>query len=414
MKPVEPTDHRWLLWGLATAMLALQNLEVLTVGSLSGNLGNSLQISPSQVGGLFGIYTLCYALTQIPVGLAFARYSPTKLLTLACIVFAAGNFIFATSNTLSIAYIGRMLAGVGGGFFFLGYFAITASRFDPLQFATLLGVSQLAKFLLAMGVLAMMPVFLDSGGNWRVYFNIVGAVFLLFIPVLVLTGRARPGKDPGDVNSSKTSIWDDLKTVCKNPQIIRTSIIGFLGAGGVMAFGGLWYLPFAESSGFPPLQADRLDSVLMLFMGLGTTAAGWISDRLRRRKTIIVVGLTISLIVTLALILIVKPPLWIETGLVAILAVASASFIAMLYVMIKESVPARLATTAGGVVNTTIYAGLALQQYLPGWILSLESGPARGIAHTPIIDYQWALIIYPPGILISLLAALKLRETARQ
>ena len=181
-----------------------------------------------------------------------------------------------------------------------------------------------------------------------------------------------------------------------------------------MAFGGLWYLPFAESSGFPPLQADRLDSVLMLFMGLGTTAAGWISDRLRRRKTIIVVGLTISLIVTLALILIVEPPLWIETGLVAILAVASASFIAMLYVMIKESVPARLATTAGGVVNTTIYAGLALQQYLPGWILSLESGPARGIAHTPIIDYQWALIIYPPGILISLLAALKLRETARQ
>ena len=41
------------------------------------------------------------------------RYSPNKLLALACIVFAAGNFIFATSNTLSIAYIGRMLAGVG-------------------------------------------------------------------------------------------------------------------------------------------------------------------------------------------------------------------------------------------------------------------------------------------------------------
>jgi predicted MFS family arabinose efflux permease len=257
-----------------------------------------------------------------------------------------------------------------------------------------------------------MPMFFDCGGNWRVYFNIVGAVFLLFIPVLVLTGRTLPDKDPGDVSSSKTSIWDDLKTVCRNPQIIRTIIIGFLGAGGVMAFGGLWYLPFAESSGFPLLQADRLDSILMLFMGLGMTAAGWISDRLRRRKTIIVVGLIISLVVILALILMVKPPLWIETGLVAILAVASASFFAMLYVMIKESVPAHLGTTASGVVNTTIYAGMALQQYLPGWILSLESGPARGAAHTPIIDYQWALMIYPPGILISLLVSLKLRETS--
>ena len=410
---MKPFEQRWLLWGLATAMLALQNLEVLTVGSLSGNLSSSLQISSGQVGALFGIYTFCYAMMQIPAGLAFARYSPTTLLALACIIFAFGNILFATSNTLSTAYIGRMLAGVGGGFFFLGYFAITASRFDPLQFATLLGVNQLVKFLLAMGVLALMPIFFDYGGNWRVYFIIVGTVFLLFIPALVFTGRKLPGKETEDISASKTSVWDDLKTVCKNPQIIRTMIIGFLGAGGVMAFGGLWYLPFAESSGFPLQQADRLDSILMLFMGLGMTAAGWISDRLRRRKAIIIVGLAITLVVILALILMVKPPLWLETGLVAILAVASASFFAILYVMIKESVPAHLATTASGVVNTTIYAGLALQQYLPGWILSLASDPARGAAHTPIIDYQWALMIYPPGVLISLLVALKLRETIK-
>lgn len=393
-------------------MLALQNLEVLTVGSLADNLGSSLKIDSSQVGALFGIYTFFYAIMQIPIGLAFARYSPTKLLALACTIFALGNILFASSNTLLMAYTGRILAGVGGGFFFLGYVSITASRFDSLQFATLLGVNQLVKFLLAMATLAMMPMFLDHGGNWRIYFYFTGSVFLLFIVPLLLSGRGQPNRIAPDTDRIKTSVRDDLIAVCRNPQIIRTIIIGFLGAGSVTAFAGLWYLPFAESSGFPVQEADRLDSMLMLFMGLGMTAAGWISDRLRKRRAIIIIGLFVALCAMLALILIVEPPLWFERVLVVILAVAGASYFAILYVVIKESVPPYLATTASGVVNSAIYAGVAVQQYLPGWILSLAAGPGRGAAHTPIIDFQWALMIYPPGMLISLLIALKLRETS--
>lgn len=76
---------------MVTAMLALQNLEVLTVGSRADNLGSSLKINSSELGALFGIYTFFYAIVQIPVGLAFARCSPTKLLAVACTIFALGN-----------------------------------------------------------------------------------------------------------------------------------------------------------------------------------------------------------------------------------------------------------------------------------------------------------------------------------
>ena len=44
------TNHRWLLWALATSTLALQNLEVLTVGALANDVGNALAVDASQRG----------------------------------------------------------------------------------------------------------------------------------------------------------------------------------------------------------------------------------------------------------------------------------------------------------------------------------------------------------------------------
>ena len=194
--------------------------------------------------------------------------------------------------------------------------------------------------------------------------------------------------------------------------MIRAIIIGFLGAGALMAFSGLWYLPLAESFGFSLKQADHLDSLLLLFMGLGMAAVGWIFDRLRRRKVVIVIGLVGALVATLGLIFMEKQPLLLESTLVILLAVAAGSFFAILYVLVKESVPVRLATTANGMLNTFIFAGLALGQYLPGQILDFVGRISSETHHTPFTAYQWAIMIYLPGIVISLILAFRLRDTA--
>ncbi|MEM9256588.1 MAG: MFS transporter [Pseudomonadota bacterium] len=404
-------DHRWLLWVLAVAMLSLQNMEVLTVGSLADNLANSLEITDAQVGAIFGAYALFYALMNIPAGLAFGRFKATHILALACALFAAGNLIFASAETTAMAYTGRMLTGVGGGLFFLGYVAISAASFSPALFATMFGVCQLVKFLLAMLVLALMPLFFQLGGDWRIYFYFVGLIFLPFIPILLWAGRSLPDPESPAGADRLRSIWNDLVEVCRDPQILRIVLIGFLASAGVMAFGGLWYLPFAQDTGFPSRDADNLDSLLMLCLGLGMTAAGWLSDRLQRRKVLLVIGLVMTALSMLGLILWVDPPLVVEAVLVTVMAVSGAAYFVLLYVMTKESVPARLATAASGVVNTAVYVGLALQQYLPGWILNVSGAPDRGAAHTPVLDYQIALMIYPPAVLISLLFAWTLRET---
>lgn len=295
----------------------------------------------------------------------------------------------------------------------IGYFALTASNFDSLQFATLLGLNQLVKFLLAMVVLALMPMFLGAGGDWREYFLAMGIVFLPFVPLILWAGRTLPAPRRANGKGLLHSVWQDLGLVCGEPQIRRALLIGFLGSGSIMAFNGLWYLPFARAAGYSLQQADNLGSLSMLAMGLGMTFAGWISDRLRRRKPILVIGQGITFVAMLVLIAWVEPPLVAEAVLVLVMSLFSAAFLALLYVLVKESVPSQLSSTAIGVVNTAIFGGLAFMQWLPGALLKLSSDASSGLAHSSIIDYQLALLIYPPAVLISLLITLACGETAR-
>ncbi|MEM6583596.1 MAG: MFS transporter [Pseudomonadota bacterium] len=411
MKHTSAGGSRWLLWVLATVMLALQNLEVLTVGALANDLGNNLHISSSQVGALFGAYTLFYAMMQLPAGLAFARFNPSLLLIWACVLFALGNVLFAITDDLILAYAGRIIAGIGGGLFFIGYFALTANQFDPLQFATLLGWNQMVKFLLAMVALALMPVFLSEGGDWRQYFFLMGIVFLIFIPCLWFTkGFVYRPSINGD-HSWLQGIREDLSRVWEVPQIRRTVLMGFLGSGAIMAFTGLWYLPFAEAAGYSRTQADNLGSVLMISTGLGLLGAGWLSDKLRRRKPLILLGMMGTLFCTLCLILFSESPFVIEALLVALLAVFGGAYLGLLYAFIKESVPIQLSSTALGLVNTTIFGGAAFMQWLPGAVLDLIAGSAK---HASVADYQLSLLVFPPCMLIALVIGFFCHETATQ
>ncbi|MEM8560710.1 MAG: MFS transporter [Pseudomonadota bacterium] len=414
MKSTTAGGRRWLLWVLATVMLALQNLEVLTVGALANDLGSNLHISSGQVGALFGVYTLFYALMQLPAGLAFARFSPSILLIWACVLFSVGNVLFAVTDNLMLAYTGRVIAGVGGGLFFIGYFALTANQFDPLQFATLLGWNQLVKFLLAMLALALMPVFLSDGGDWRQYFFLLGIVFLPFIPCLWFTRGLVYQPTPNTDLNWLHGIRKDLGNVWDSTQIRRTVFMGFLGSGSIMAFTGLWYLPFAEAAGYSHTQADNLGSVLMICTGLGLLGAGWLSDKLRRRKLLLLWGMLGTLFCTLCLILWSEPPFVVEALLVALLAIFGGAYLGLLYALIKESVPMSLSSTALGLVNTAIFGGAAFMQWLPGSLLDLISGSTTRAQHASIADYQLSLLVYPPCMLVALIVGFFCYETATQ
>lgn len=401
-------SHRWSLWVLTTTMLAFQNLEFFTIGALSASIEKSLSIDPSQTGMLLGAYSLAYGIMQFPAGLAFARFRPIRLLIIACVIFAVGNLIFAWAPSLAVATVGRFISGIGGSFFFLGYYTISATRFESIQFARLLGYNQMAKYLLLVIVLAAIPAMLDVI-SWRVYFTLLSGFFLFFIIPLIAFDRMLKS-EPAPKN--KETVRKDLVGVFSNRQLLYVLLVGMLGAGGIVAFTGLWYLPFAQRVGYTHTNADWINSAMILGLAIGSAGFGWISDRLKKRKALMVVGL-IATLIPMCIVIAWKPPSsTLEVTLAVFIAIASTAYYPIIYTLAKESASARLAPTVGGVLNTAIFLGVAIMQFAPGFIISLLGGKVADPQAAPIDDFRWALLVFPIGLMVSLMASLRLKETA--
>ncbi|WOO42524.1 MFS transporter [Rubellicoccus peritrichatus] len=399
--------YRWFLWILTTAMLAFVNLEYFTAGAVASSVQKSLKIDTSDIGTLFGTYTLCYAVMQLPVGLAYARFNPFRLLIFACTTFALGNITFAWAPSFGVAAGGLFIAGIGGAFFFLGYFYISAKHFEPVQFARLMGYNQTAKYALMLVALVAIPAIL-SIFNWRIYFTAVGCVFLLFtIPLCVFNRIVVVDRS----EQRKTSIWKDLRILFSSRQVLYILFVGFLGVGFIIAFSGLWYVPFAEKLGYSSNKADWMTASMMFSFAVGVAATGWLSDYLKKRKAVMIWGFIGTLLPLCVVLIWRSSPLWLEIVFLMLVTTASTAFYPVIYSLAKESVSAGLATTVGGVLNTAIFLGVAFMQFMPGLDLHLLEERAAASHTGSVTEYQWALVVYPIALIVCFIASFRLKET---
>ena len=167
---------------------------------------------------------------------------------------------------------------------------------------------------------------------------------------------------------------------------------------------GVRYLQ--EAHGFDYASAVMRSATVPVGWIIGCPLLGFISDRLGRRKPVIIGG-AVVLFACLAWILYgragVFPPY--VMGLVA--GVASGA--AMLpYTVIKEANPPQFGGTATGVVNFLNFTFSALLGPVFGWILQRVSG---GAAQMELEHYQTAFEPLLYGVAIAIVLCLLLKET---
>jgi MFS family permease len=215
----------------------------------------------------------------------------------------------------------------------------------------------------------------------------------------------------------RPSVWQGLAQVLR----YRNTWLIFLAPQGVtgvtLAFGGLWGVPYlAAAYGFSQERAALYCSALMLAWAAGGPLFGAFSDRLRRRKPLYLAG-SFSALALWSVILLAAP---LAPGLLLALLLAAgfaSGCMVISFAFVKESVPARLAGTASGVVNMGAMTGAMLLQPLIGWILEKSwSGDIAGAV--PIYEaaaYRRAFVLALVWLAASFIAALATREThARQ
>lgn len=373
------------------------------------DLMREFAVGGAVLGNLSAVYFYVYASIQIPIGVAIDRFGARRLASGAAAVCTVGVLVFAGADTLWMAYVGRFLIGLGCACSFVAALSVAAIWF-PGRFALLGGLAQMLGVL--GGVLGQGPFgyAVEQIGwretNWWVAMGGVALTICLF-----LTVRDKPS---GGAEPSRP-LLEGLKRALSNGQTWLAATFGVGMTGSMLAFGGLWGVPFfMEARGLDKPEAAALASVMFFGWGAGAPLSGWLSDKLGKRRPFMVMG---GLLATTGIALIVLFPAMPLPLLYAVLALqgAGSSTMVLSFAVAREHNPPWANSATLGIINSFVVGSGAVLQPSIGYLLDLtwDGRMVDGARVYSLDTFGFALQVLPWCCLAGVAAACFIREVGK-
>jgi MFS family permease len=357
------------------------------------------------VTSLVGLFYYTYSPFSLVAGVAMDRLGPRRVVPIGAAAVGIGAVLFAIGGT-ELASAGRLLQGAGGVFALIGAAYIATSNFPASRAATLIGATQM--FGMAGGSAGQFVVgpLIGRGMPWQSFWigmGVLGLVIAVLLFVLLPKPTAPAAAKAG---APATSPLRALAIVFSNPQSWLCGFIAGLLFIPTTIFDMTWGVRYLEEAhGFEYATAVLRSASVPFGWMIGCPLLGFISDRLGRRKPVIVAA-ALVLLGCLAWILYGPPDVLPPYTLGVVAGIASGA--AMIpYTVIKEANPAELGGTATGVVNFLNFTFSALLGPVFGWLLATVAGSdTRGLEH-----YQTTFQPLMYGVVVAIVLALILKET---
>ena len=366
-------------------------------------LSSAFGLTAAGVASLAGLFYFGYSPFSLVAGAAMDRVGPRRVVPIGAAAVGLGALLFASGDA-TVASIGRFLQGAGGVFALVGAAYIAMTNFPASRAATLIGATQM--FGMAGGSAGQFVVgpLIGSGMPWSVFWIGMGVAGLAISGLLAWL---LPPAPPSSGRQSWGAAGRAFATVFRNPQSILCGVIAGLIFIPTTIFDMVWGVRYLQDArGLDYASAVLRSATVPFGWIIGCPLLGLISDRLGRRKPVIVAGAAV-LFACLAWILYgpadVFPPY--VLGLVA----GIASGAAMLpYTVIKEVNPPEVSGTATGVVNFLNFTFSALLGPVFGWRLAAAAG---GAATMGMEHFQTAFQPLLYGVGLAIVLTLLLKET---
>jgi MFS family permease len=358
------------------------------------------------VTSLVGLFYYTYSPFSLVAGVAMDRLGPRRVVPIGAAAVGIGAVMFATGGT-ELASAGRLLQGAGGVFALIGAAYIATTNFPASRAATLIGATQM--FGMAGGSAGQFLVgpLIGGGTPWQAFWVGMGVIGLVIAVLLFLLLPKPSAQAAGKSGAGAVSPLRALAIVFSNPQSWLCGFIAGLLFIPTTIFDMTWGVRYLEEAhGFEYATAVLRSASVPFGWMIGCPLLGFVSDRLGRRKPVIVAA-ALVLLGCLAWILYGPPGVLPPYTLGVVAGIASGA--AMIpYTVIKEANPAELGGTATGVVNFLNFTFSALLGPIFGWLLATVAGSAdsRGLEH-----YQTTFQPLLYGVGLAIVLALLLKET---
>jgi MFS family permease len=402
--PVKSRKAAVLAWLVAAVFFFYQYALRSAPSAMMSQLSAAFGISTLAVASISGIFYYGYSAFSLVAGAAMDELGPRKVLPIAAAVVGIGAFLFATGDSTAVS-IGRFLQGAGAVFAPVGAIYIAMKYFPASQAATLIGATQM--FGMAGGSAGQFFVgpMISAGLTWRHFWVGLGIAGLLM-------GIALSFLLPKKTTLTPSEGWlraalDAIYRVFRNRQSRLCGFIAGLLFIPTTIFDMIWGIQYLqEAHGFDYGTAVLRSATVPLGWIIGCPLFGYISDRLGKRKPVIIGG-ALLLLICFIWILFGRPGVF-PPYVIGLLAGVASGAAMIPYTVIKESNPPEFSGTATGVINFINFTFSALMAPAFAQLLQRVS---RGAEQKELAHYQIAFSPMLGCICLAIVLALLLKET---
>ncbi|TVQ28468.1 MAG: MFS transporter [Spirochaetaceae bacterium] len=397
------TIYRWLLWAVLVLPYMVAHFHRLSIGVLRSSLMAEFGLSATGFAQIGAAYFYVYAVLQVPSGILADGLGPRWTITASALITALGTLLFALAPNSTFLFVSRLVIGVGVSAIFIGILKVLSLWFHEREFATLTGLTVAVGTLGAIG--AQTPLYSASvQWGWRTPFLFVAGFTSITALICFLLVRDHPSA--GQPRTRAYGLKAQVVRILTNrrtwpPWLIFTGVYGAF-----ISFVGTWGQGYLLAVyGVPEAVGADILSVAVLAFAVGGLGISILSDRIRRRRSPMVVGSSLCLLFWMLLLSGIPVPLW---G-IWICVVAMGAFSGVVLITLpagKEVNDPAYSGTSTSVVNVGGFLGSAIFPVLMGLVLDLLQ-PGLHISGA----YRYALLVCIGGVVLGLIGALLTTET---
>ena len=414
MKPgsgTSTTRQATVILAVVMAAYTLSFFQRFAPASIAQDLSLAFDTTAASLGVLAATYFYVYTLMQVPTGVLVDTLGPRRIMLLGGIVSFIGSLWFGLAESLTHALIGRTLVGLGVSVTFIAMLKIIALSFEERRFASLTG---LGVFVGNIGsVLAGVPLaFAATELGWR---NVFVAVAVASLVLGTLSwAMMRSSAAMGGVKVDRTIVLGGLLSVIRNRLTWAPALTNLGLCGSYFTFAGLWAMPYlTQVHGYTRNMAATHLSLMYAGFAIGCLVLGILSDRLRQRKSILVLASAVYCAIWCV---------WWWGGqlgaamtmpLCFLMGFSTAGF-SLTWACAKEVNPPQLAGMSTSIANVGGFFGAALMQPLVGVLMDMVwlGATVNGVRVYTLDDFRFGLTIVIALAFFGLAAAFFIRETA--
>lgn len=357
---------------------------------------------------MIGTYYYTYSTCSLIAGIALDKFGGKKSLFVGTFILGIGCLFFLLSSHFAGTF-GRLLQGAGCAFAFPGCVYLASKGFSSKSLATAIGVTQCIGMLggtagqFIVGPWIEEGLHIDTFWLWSGILTIITAFGLFFV-----IPDDKKTQETQDEETHQLGYLEPYKIVFKNPHSWLCGIISGLLFAPTTIFAMTWAVAFFEKDkGFAFHEAAITSAMVAFGWVFGCPILGFITDKLGRRKPVLIGGAIIMILSLLQLAFMSD----LYPAKISMFILGLGSGAAMIpYSIIKEVNPDYVKGSSTGAINFITFGVTTLLSP----VFSKWFGENLGDGSSADLHFQHSILFWIGGIVLAIFVSLLLKETGEK